>query len=156
MDIDSPEIESDRELTAKDFAFAVLKNKRVRLDIEDFTAARRDNYGRSICVAYLTGIYDLPLAAPNFNCPLVYSGHAGLSASPITSLIHRIGGPDRHAGRGRAAAGSGGRSCNRTCRVLGRKGTESGGKRGLGLAEGTDRGLSFLATRSQRKDASSS
>ncbi|MCX6679123.1 MAG: thermonuclease family protein [Methanothrix sp.] len=78
MDIDSPEIESDRELTAKDFAFAVLKNKRVRLDIEDFTAASRDNYGRSICVAYLSGFYGQPLVVPNFNRLLVDSGHARL------------------------------------------------------------------------------
>lgn len=77
-DIDSPEIESDRGLAARDFAFAVLKNKRVYLDIDDLSANGRDSYGRLICVAYLTGVYGQPLAAPNFNRLLVDSGHARL------------------------------------------------------------------------------
>jgi endonuclease YncB( thermonuclease family) len=77
-DIDSPEIESDRGQAAKDFTFAVLMNKRVYLDIDDLSATGRDSYGRLICVAYLTGIYGQPLAAPNFNLLLMDSGHARL------------------------------------------------------------------------------
>lgn len=77
-DVDSPEIESESGLEARDFAFAVLKNKRVYLDIDDLSANGRDSYGRLICVAYLTGVYGQPLAAPNFNRLLVDSGHARL------------------------------------------------------------------------------
>ncbi len=77
-DVDSPEMESDSGPAAKDFTFAVLMNKRVYLDIDDFSANGRDSYGRLICVAYLTGIYGQPLAAPNFNRLLVDSGHARL------------------------------------------------------------------------------
>ncbi|MHB8117500.1 MAG: thermonuclease family protein [Methanothrix sp.] len=77
-DVDSPEIESDRGPAAKDFTFAVLMNKRVYLDIDDLSANGRDSYGRLICVAYLTGIYGQPIAAPNFNRLLVDSGHARL------------------------------------------------------------------------------
>jgi len=75
-DVDSPEIESDRGPAAKDFTFAVLMNRRVYLDIDDLSANGRDSYGRLICVAYLTGVYGQPLAAPNFNRLLVDSGHA--------------------------------------------------------------------------------
>jgi micrococcal nuclease len=75
-DVDSPEIESDRGPDAKDFTFAVLMNRRVYLDIDDLSANGRDSYGRLICVAYLTGVYGQPLAAPNFNRLLVNSGHA--------------------------------------------------------------------------------
>jgi hypothetical protein len=53
-------------------------NKRVYLDIDDLSANGRDSYGRLICVAYLTGVYGQPLAAPNFNRLLVDSGHARL------------------------------------------------------------------------------
>ena len=77
-DVDSPEIETDRGPAAKDFTFAVLMNKRVYLDIDDHSANGRDSYGRLICVAYLTGVYGQPLAAPNFNRLLVDSGHARL------------------------------------------------------------------------------
>ena len=77
-DVDSPEIESDRGPAAKDFTYAVLMNKRVYLDIDDLSANGRDSYGRLICVAYLTGVYGQPLAAPNFNRLLVDSGHARL------------------------------------------------------------------------------
>ena len=77
-DVDSPEMESDSGPEAKDFTFAVLMNKRVYLDIDDLSANGRDSYGRLICVAYLTGIYGQPLAAPNFNRLLVDSGHARL------------------------------------------------------------------------------
>jgi endonuclease YncB( thermonuclease family) len=77
-DVDSPEMESEKGPGARDFTYAVLKNKRVYLDIDDFTATGRDSYGRLICVAYLTGFYGQPLAAPNFNRLLVDSGHARL------------------------------------------------------------------------------
>ena len=62
----------------RDFTFAVLMNKRVYLDIDDLSADGRDSYGRLICVAYLTGFYGQPLAAPNFNRLLVDSGQARL------------------------------------------------------------------------------
>jgi endonuclease YncB( thermonuclease family) len=74
-DVDSPEMESEKGPEARDFTYAVLKNKRVYLDIDDFTATGRDSYGRLI---YLTGFYGQPLAAPNFNRLLVDSGHARL------------------------------------------------------------------------------
>jgi len=77
-DVDSPEMNSEKGPEAKDFAFAVLMNKRVYLDIDDLSANGRDSYGRLICVAYLTGIYGQPLASPNFNRLLLDSGHARL------------------------------------------------------------------------------
>ncbi|MGB5099424.1 MAG: thermonuclease family protein [Methanothrix sp.] len=77
-DVDSPEMESENGPEARDFTNAVLKNKRVYLDIDDLSATGRDSYGRLICVAYLTGFYGQPLAAPNFNRLLVDSGHARL------------------------------------------------------------------------------
>jgi endonuclease YncB( thermonuclease family) len=77
-DIDSPEMESEKGPAAKDFTFALLMNKRVYLDIDDLSANGRDSYGRLICVAYLTGFYGQPIAAPNFNRLLVDSGHARL------------------------------------------------------------------------------
>ena len=77
-DVDSPEMESENGPAAKDFTFALLMNKRVYLDIDDLSANGRDSYGRLICVAYLTGFYGQPIAAPNFNRLLVDSGHARL------------------------------------------------------------------------------
>jgi endonuclease YncB( thermonuclease family) len=77
-DVDSPEIESENGPAAKDFTFALLMNKRVYLDIDDLSANGRDSYGRLISVAYLTGFYGQPIAAPNFNRLLVDSGHARL------------------------------------------------------------------------------
>ena len=77
-DIDSPEMNSENGPAAKDFTFALLMNKRVYLDIDDLSANGRDSYGRLICVAYLTGFYGQPIAAPNFNRLLVDSGHARL------------------------------------------------------------------------------
>ncbi|MCK9440380.1 MAG: thermonuclease family protein [Methanothrix sp.] len=77
-DVDSPEMESEKGPAARDFTYAVLKNKRVYLDIDDLSATGRDSYGRLICVAYLSGFYGQPLAAPNFNRLLVDSGHARL------------------------------------------------------------------------------
>ncbi|MCK9566111.1 MAG: thermonuclease family protein [Methanothrix sp.] len=77
-DVDSPEMESENGPAARDFTYAVLKNKRVYLDIDDLSATGRDSYGRLICVAYLSGFYGQPLAAPNFNRLLVDSGQARL------------------------------------------------------------------------------
>ena len=77
-DVDSPEMNSENGPAAKDFTFALLMNKRVYLDIDDLSANGRDSYGRLICVAYLTGFYGQPIAAPNFNRLLVDSGHARL------------------------------------------------------------------------------
>jgi endonuclease YncB( thermonuclease family) len=75
-DVDSTEMDSDSGPAARDFTYAVLMNKRVYLDIDDLSANGRDSYGRLICLAYLTGVYGQPLAAPNFNRLLVESGHA--------------------------------------------------------------------------------
>ena len=77
-DVDSPEMNTDSGPDARDFTYAVLKNKRVYLDIDDLSKTGRDSYGRLICVAYLTGIYGQPIIAPNFNRLLVDSGHARL------------------------------------------------------------------------------
>jgi len=77
-DVDSPEMNTDSGPDARDFTYAVLKNKRVYLDIDDLSQTGRDSYGRLICVAYLTGIYGQPIVAPNFNRLLVDSGHARL------------------------------------------------------------------------------
>jgi hypothetical protein len=77
-DVDSPEMDSEDGLQARDFAFAVLRNKRVYLDIDDRSGTGRDAHGRLICVAYLAGAYGQPLASPNFNRLLVDSGHARL------------------------------------------------------------------------------
>ncbi len=75
-DVDSPEMDSEMGLQARDFTYAVLKNKRVYLDIDDLSANGRDNYGRLICVVYLAGFYGQPIAAPNFNRLLLDSGNA--------------------------------------------------------------------------------
>ncbi|OPY53105.1 MAG: hypothetical protein A4E49_01541 [Methanosaeta sp. PtaU1.Bin112] len=75
-DVDSPEMESEKGPDARDFTYAVLMNKRVFLDIDDLSENGRDSYGRIICVAYLSGFYGQPIAAPNFNRLLVDSGFA--------------------------------------------------------------------------------
>jgi endonuclease YncB( thermonuclease family) len=77
-DVDSPEMDTAKGPDARDFTFAVLMNKRVYLDIDDKSGNGRDTYGRLISVAYLTGIYGLPLVTPCFNRLLVDSGHATL------------------------------------------------------------------------------
>jgi micrococcal nuclease len=77
-DVDSPEMESEKGPDARDFTYAVLMNKRVFLDIDDLSENGRDSYGRMICVAYLSGFYGQPIAAPNFNRLLVNSGFARL------------------------------------------------------------------------------
>ena len=77
-DVNSPEMDSEKGPAARDFTYAVLMNKRIFLDIDDLSQSGRDDYGRMICVAYLSGYYGQPIAAPNFNRLLVDSGHAGL------------------------------------------------------------------------------
>jgi endonuclease YncB( thermonuclease family) len=77
-DVNSPEMDSEKGPAARDFTYAVLMNKRVFLDIDDLSESGRDDYGRMICVAYLSGYYGQPIATPNFNRLLVDSGHAGL------------------------------------------------------------------------------
>lgn len=77
-DIDSPEMDSDEGIAARDFTYAVLMNKRVYLDIDDYSSNGRDSYGRLICLAYLAGVYGQPISTPNFNRLLVDSGHARL------------------------------------------------------------------------------
>jgi micrococcal nuclease len=77
-DVDSPEMDSEKGPAARDFTYAVLMNKRVFLDIDDLSETGRDSYGRLICVAYLSGFYGQPIAAPNFNRLLVDSGFASL------------------------------------------------------------------------------
>jgi micrococcal nuclease len=77
-DVNSPEMDSEKGPNARDFTYAVLMNKRVFLDIDDLSESGRDDYGRMICVAYLSGFYGQPIAAPNFNRLLVDSGHASL------------------------------------------------------------------------------
>lgn len=66
-------------LLARDFTAAVLLNKKVYLDIDDFSA--RDAYGRLSCVAYLVGLYGQPIVAPCFNRMLIDSGYAEVENS---------------------------------------------------------------------------
>jgi len=78
-DVDSPERDTQSGLTARDFTYAVLMNKRVYLDIDDRSGNGRDPYGRLVCVAYLTGFFGQPLSMPSFNQMLVNSGHAKIN-----------------------------------------------------------------------------
>ena len=82
-DVKSPEIDTVQGPAARDFTFAVLMNKRVYLDIDELSGSGsgRDDFGRLVCVAYITGIYGQPLAYPNFNQMLLDSGHASLENS---------------------------------------------------------------------------
>jgi micrococcal nuclease len=77
-DVNSPEMDFENGPAARDFTYAVLMNKRVFLDIDDLSENGRDDYGRMICVAYLSGYYGQPIASPNFNRLLMDSGHASL------------------------------------------------------------------------------
>ena len=88
------------------------------MDIDDLSAAGWDSYDRLICVARLTGVYGLPLVAPNFNCLLVDSGHARLENSPTTSSILRIGGPGRLSRQRPSHGRVWGRSCRRISRKI--------------------------------------
>jgi endonuclease YncB( thermonuclease family) len=73
-DVDSPEIDTDKGIDARDLTSAILLNRRVYLDIDDYSP--RDSYGRLVCVVYLSGYYDQPIAVPCFNRILVDSGMA--------------------------------------------------------------------------------
>jgi len=75
-DVNSPELDTPPGLLARDFAYAVLLNKRIFLDIDDLSGNGRDASGRLVCVVYLTGSYGQPLPAPSFNRMLVDSGYA--------------------------------------------------------------------------------
>lgn len=78
-DISSPGISTAEGFLARDFAAAVLLNKKVYLDIDDHSA--RDDLGRLVCVVYLVGLYGQPIAAPCFNRMLVDSGYAEIDNS---------------------------------------------------------------------------
>lgn len=73
-DVNSPDLSTPDGLLARDFAAAVLLNRRVYLDIDDISV--RDTYGRLICVVYLVGLYGQPIVVPCFNRMLVDSGYA--------------------------------------------------------------------------------
>lgn len=75
-DVNSPEMDTEGGLAARDFTYAVLMNKRVFLDIDDASGNGRDPYGRLVCVAYLAGVYGRPINKPSFNQMLVDSGYA--------------------------------------------------------------------------------
>jgi endonuclease YncB( thermonuclease family) len=77
-DVDSPGMDTSAGLLARDFAYAVLMNKRVSLDIDDLSGSGRDAYGRLVCVVYLTGSYGQIIPAPSFNRMLVDSGYAAV------------------------------------------------------------------------------
>jgi endonuclease YncB( thermonuclease family) len=98
-DVNSPEIDTTQGPSARDFAFAVLMNKRVYLDIDDQSSNGRDTYGRLIAVVYLTGFYGQPLASPNFNRMLVDSGHAKLENFTDNEFNPANWWPEESAGR---------------------------------------------------------
>ena len=75
-DVSSPDMKTVKGPAARDFTYAVLMNKRVYLDIDDFSNRGRDGENRLVAVAYLAGAYGQPMPYPNFNILLVDSGHA--------------------------------------------------------------------------------
>lgn len=77
-DVRSPDIKTVQGPAARDFTYAVLMNKRVYLDVDDFNRGR-DGEGRLVAVAYLAGTYGQPIPYPNFNLLLVDAGHAMLA-----------------------------------------------------------------------------
>jgi endonuclease YncB( thermonuclease family) len=76
-DVDSPEMATVEGPAAKDFAYSILLNKSVYLDIDDLSATGRDRYDRLVCVARLSGVRGQMIPAPSFNRMLVDGGHAG-------------------------------------------------------------------------------
>ncbi|HNX40297.1 MAG TPA: thermonuclease family protein [Methanothrix sp.] len=78
-DIDSPEMDAEAGPAARDFTYAVLMNKRVFLDIDDRSSSGRDDYGRLICLAYISGFYGQPIPSPCVNRLLVDAGHARIN-----------------------------------------------------------------------------
>jgi hypothetical protein len=85
---------SENGQEARDFTYAVLMNKRVRLDIDDLSAAGIATAGYSP-VAYLAGVCGQSMAARNFNCLWVDNGHAGLGCSTNKEFNPRIGDQDK-------------------------------------------------------------
>jgi endonuclease YncB( thermonuclease family) len=84
-DIESPSIATPSGINARDFTFAVLMNKRVFLDIDDFYG--RDTNGRLVCVAYLSSSQGQPIEMPCFNRVLVDSGLARLENSTNNEFV---------------------------------------------------------------------
>ena len=78
-DIRSPDMKTVQGPAARDFTYAVLMDKRVYLDIDNYSSHGRDDEDRLIAVAYLAGAYGQPIPYPNFNLLLVDAGHAILA-----------------------------------------------------------------------------
>jgi hypothetical protein len=53
-------MDSENGQEGRNFIYAVLMNKRVRLDIDDLSANSQDSCGRLTCVAYLDRVCGLP------------------------------------------------------------------------------------------------
>src|SRR5690606_35188632 len=73
----SPDMKTIKGPAARDFTYALLMDRRIYLDVNDFNQGR-DGEGRLVAVAYLAGAYGQPIPYPNFNLLLVDSGHAVL------------------------------------------------------------------------------
>lgn len=78
-DVRSPDMKTVKGPAARDFTYAVLMNKRVYLDIDNYSSHGRDDEDRLIAVAYLAGAYGQPIPYPNFNLLLTDAGHAILA-----------------------------------------------------------------------------
>lgn len=76
-DVRSPDMKTIKGPAARDFTYALLMDRRIYLDVDDFNQGR-DGEGRLVAVAYLAGAYGQPIPYPNFNLLLVDSGHAVL------------------------------------------------------------------------------
>jgi hypothetical protein len=141
---------SENGQEARDFAYAVLMNKRVRLDIDDLSAAGIPTAGYSP-VARLGRVCGQPPAARNFGRLLVDSGHAGLECFTNNEFDPQDwrSGPSLQAeaeplqGRGQDLQQNLPGGSAPLAAGIGRKGAGPGGKRWLGLAEWGDRGLRF-------------
>ena len=84
-DIESSAITTPSGTNAKDFAFAVLMNKRVFLDIDDLYG--RDPNGNLVCVAYLSSSQGQPIETPCFNRMLVDAGFARIENSTNNEFV---------------------------------------------------------------------
>lgn len=73
-DINCPELDVPGGPEAKEFTREKLLDKRIYLDIDDDNG--RDQYGRYICIAYVTNLDGTDNSKKNFNRMLVDSGHA--------------------------------------------------------------------------------
>ncbi|MEL5891495.1 MAG: thermonuclease family protein [Methanothrix soehngenii] len=87
-DVRSPDMKAIQGPAARDFTYAVLMDKRVYLDVDDFNRGQ-DDEGRLIAVAYLAGAYGQPIPYPNFNLLLVDAGHAILATQTSTAEFIR-------------------------------------------------------------------